>query len=268
MSRLLRNAQIQSPIKKDSANVDKPKRPRSSLDKTENVASNKRARTSDPELERKPRARQQRVTSEESICEESSDDVKASTASRKLNKRKRSSVIAHERFASMASIMPSAVTPAETSSDETSSRGTLDAFIPVPKNFDGLNNPFCNLSPNYGSISRSASYSCVRPLKTRLSEKDIRITKNGEVRRKRFVRKWKRGSQPDLASALFHMDAAFSFGGAPQNYRNSKESVMSYFGVEERVSRGEKYTVQARRVLPKGHTQYLIQWEGAESVVA
>ena len=91
----------------------------------------------------------------------------------------------------------------------------------------------------------------VRPLKSRLSEKDIRITKTGEIKFKRFVRKWKRSDS--LAGSLFQTGT--------QVVNAASESVLSYFGVEERVARGEKYTVQARRVLPKGISQYLITWE-------
>lgn len=229
-------------------------------DREESV--NKRARKSDPEIHRTLRVRRQRATSEESVCEESSDDVKLLViSSKKQNKRKRTNGV-HEHSSSLSSFSVSLATPIETSSDETSSKGTLDVFIPPPKNFDGLNNPFCNLSTHNQNFSRSSGYFFVRPLKTRLSEKDIRITKNGEIKRKRFVRKWKRSTQPDLASTLFHADASFRFTSPQTNaYHTPKESILSYFGVEERVSRGEKYTMHARRVLSRGHAQYLIQWE-------
>lgn len=222
----------------------------------------KRLRQSDPEFCRNLRVRQHRATSEESICEESSDDIKQSLMmGKKPNKRKRTNE-GEEQFSSVSSVSISLTTPVETSSDENSSKGTLDMFIPPPKNFEGLNNPFCNLSSHNQSYARSSGYLFVRPLKTRLSEKDIRITKNGEVKRKRLVRKWKRFSQPDLASALFHADASFRLTSSQTNsYHSPKESVLSYFGVEERVSRGEKYSLLARRVLSKGHEQYLIHWE-------
>ena len=233
------------------------------------TAKRPRSMQQDPEPLRKLRVRQQqqKVTSgEESVCDESSDDVKRKPlpptrpVSNKPNKRKRTN--ADERSGSTSSIASAATsllaTPVETSSDETS-RSTLDVFIPPPKNFDGLNNPFCSLETsnvNRASKSSNSSY-VVRPLKTRLSEKDIRITKTGEVKFKRFVRKWKR---TDLAGSLFHANpqVVHATSGA---YHNSKESVLSYFGIAERVARGEKYTVQARRILPKGISQYLIHWE-------
>ncbi|XP_037082348.1 metal-response element-binding transcription factor 2-like [Pollicipes pollicipes] len=63
-----------------------------------------------------------------------------------------------------------ATSAAETSSDE-ASRGTLDSLIPPSFNFDGLNNPFSGL---IGTV-----------VTRQLSEKDIRISKTGEVRRRR-----------------------------------------------------------------------------------
>ncbi|EFX83722.1 hypothetical protein DAPPUDRAFT_301671 [Daphnia pulex] len=252
-------------MKKQTEGFRKNKRAHSSLAMSgeREKPSKKRARPSDPELHRTLRVRQQRATSEESICEISSDEVKLMVlSSKKTNKRKRTNG-GEENSSSVSSFSASLTTPVETSSDETSSKGTLDMFIPPPQNFDGLNNPFCNLSTQNQNLPRSSGYLFVRPLKTRLSEKDIRITKTGEVKRKRFVRKWKRSSQPDLASALFSSDTSFRFTSPQTNpYQPTpKESILSYFGIEERVSRGEKYTVHARRVLSKGHAQYLIHWD-------
>ena len=253
-------------MKNQTENLNKNKKTQATITVRKDMGEenvSKRARASDPELQRNLRVRQHRATSEESICEESSDDVKVSVVTGKnQNKRKRTNG-GEENTSSVSSFSASVATPVETSSDETSSKGTLNMFIPPPKNFDGLNNPFCNLSSQNPNYPRNPGYLFVRPLKTRLSEKDIRITKNGEIKRKRFVRKWKRSSQPDITSALFQTDTSFRFTSPQTNpYQSpSKESILSYFGVEERVSRGERYTVHARRVLSKGHEQYLIQWE-------
>ncbi|XP_043276168.1 PHD finger protein 19 [Venturia canescens] len=109
-------------------------------------------------------------------------------------------------------------TPADTSGDETSSRGTLDSFIPPPKDFEGKNNPFRNLSdllgtpgstigPNNASSSTPLAYTqtsitlplpltpvisqppIVRPAKRQLSEKDIIVDRNGQVKRRRQHRR-------------------------------------------------------------------------------
>lgn len=120
----------------------------------------------------------------------------------------------------MHSLPPS--TPADTSGDETSSRGTLDSFIPPPKDFEGKNNPFRNLSDLLGtpcSLGQSTSSTplpynqcpitlplpltpvisqppIVRPAKRQLSEKDIIIDRNGQVKRRRQHR---RGRPPQQA---------------------------------------------------------------------
>ncbi|XP_072936225.1 polycomb protein Pcl isoform X2 [Epargyreus clarus] len=101
----------------------------------------------------------------------------------------------------------------ESSGDETSSRGTLDAIIPPLKDFQGKNNPFL-MQNSYSSKTFSASnvYNkqngkpgyhsrlslpiqlnplmgpMVRPTKRKLSEKDIVIGPNGEVKRRKYRR--------------------------------------------------------------------------------
>ncbi|XP_070510889.1 metal-response element-binding transcription factor 2 isoform X2 [Cardiocondyla obscurior] len=110
----------------------------------------------------------------------------------------------------MHSLPPS--TPVDTSGDETSSRGTLDSFIPPPKDFEGKNNPFSDLvntpcSLNQANSSTPLPYNqcpitlplpltpvisqppVVRPAKRQLSEKDIIIDRNGQVKRRRQHRR-------------------------------------------------------------------------------
>lgn len=103
-------------------------------------------------------------------------------------------------------------TPCDTSGDETSSKSTLDLIIPPPKDFEGKNNPFLGLlrssveeatSTSNRKQKRSKDNSItlplpltavipgkpvMRPMKRQLSEKDIFIGPNGEVKRKRFRR--------------------------------------------------------------------------------
>ncbi|EFN76679.1 metal-response element-binding transcription factor 2 isoform X1 [Harpegnathos saltator] len=105
-------------------------------------------------------------------------------------------------------------TPADTSGDETSSRGTLDSFIPPPKDFEGKNNPFRNLGDivgtSMGSLNQANSSTplpynqcpITLPLpltpvipqppvvaKRQLSEKDIIVDRNGQVKRRRQHRR-------------------------------------------------------------------------------
>ncbi|KAG8034512.1 hypothetical protein G9C98_007588 [Cotesia typhae] len=136
----------------------------------------------------------------------------------------------------MLNLPQPSVTPADTSGDETSSRGTLDSFIPPPKDFEGKNNPFRNLSemlstPNISSASNLAPGTSstplpfhhhhhnyhnyqppitlplpltpviphpplIRPAKRQLSEKDIIIDRNGQVKRRRQHRRGRPPSQP------------------------------------------------------------------------
>nr|CAH7722633.1 unnamed protein product [Callosobruchus chinensis] len=93
----------------------------------------------------------------------------------------------------------------DTSGDETSSKSTLDAIIPPPKDFEGKNNPFLallrtNSEGNEAKVKRKEpslplpltavipGKPLMRPTKRQLSEKDIIIGPNGQVKRKRFRR--------------------------------------------------------------------------------
>ncbi|KAK5650472.1 hypothetical protein RI129_001501 [Pyrocoelia pectoralis] len=96
-------------------------------------------------------------------------------------------------------------TPCDTSGDETSSKSTLDLIIPPPKDFKGQNNPFLTLlrgstdqnkkKRNKDAITLPLPLTAVipgrpvaKPLKRQLSEKDICIGPNGEVKRRRLRR--------------------------------------------------------------------------------
>lgn len=103
----------------------------------------------------------------------------------------------------------------ESSGDETSSRGTLDAIIPPLKDFQGKNNPFLmqnsytkkpfksamnlynkqngKLNHFHSRFSLPIQFNpfigpLVRPMKRKLSEKDIVIGPNGEVKRRKYRR--------------------------------------------------------------------------------
>lgn len=95
----------------------------------------------------------------------------------------------------------------ESSGDESSSRGTLDAIIPPLKDFQGKNNPFLMQSytgkANGKQNGRKHNFNyrlslpgqlnplmgpLIRPMKRKLSEKDIIIGPNGEVKRRKYRR--------------------------------------------------------------------------------
>lgn len=94
----------------------------------------------------------------------------------------------------------------DSSDDEASSRGTLEPFIPTPKDFEGQNNPFRTVSDlinTAAGVTTAAVPPITLPLplktviphtdpprlkKRQLSEEDIIII-NGQVKRKRRQRK-------------------------------------------------------------------------------
>ncbi|XP_068628813.1 metal-response element-binding transcription factor 2 isoform X2 [Battus philenor] len=104
----------------------------------------------------------------------------------------------------------------ESSGDETSSRGTLDAIIPPLKDFQGKNNPFLMQNKRTSKTPFSSAMNLwnkqngkqhhfhsrfslpgqlnplmgpmIRPMKRKLSEKDIVIGPNGEVKRRKYRR--------------------------------------------------------------------------------
>ena len=93
----------------------------------------------------------------------------------------------------------------DTSGDETSSKSTLDLIIPPPKDFEGKNNPFLTLMRgtmdetkkrrSKDAITLPLPLTAVIPgnpvlrtTKRQLSEKDICIGPNGEVKRRRLRR--------------------------------------------------------------------------------
>lgn len=128
-----------------------------------------------------------------------------------------------------------------------------------------------------------------RPMKRRLSEKDIRINRNGEVKRRRLRRSnvsvppikpatskllvpnpISNGSHssyvapvpnnvaPNSSSSVANASNCQSI--SPMSLHDLKSSVHSYFGAANRISCGEKFKVRGKRILLDGRVQYLIQW--------
>ncbi|XP_058809013.1 PHD finger protein 19 isoform X2 [Phymastichus coffea] len=178
-------------------------------------------------------------------------------------------------------------TPADTSGDETSSRGTLDSFIPPPKDFEGKNNPFRNLSELLGVVTPSSSCSngsscssaqstfnpspitlplpltpvisqppIVRPAKRQLSEKDIIIDRNGQVKRRRTHR---RGRPPQQQSSSYQQTASKTAAIIPA--RNSEvkntefnRNLRSSFSTpsSDQISNCVDYALNGRRLRQRG----------------
>ncbi|XP_049887181.1 uncharacterized protein LOC126381755 isoform X3 [Pectinophora gossypiella] len=151
-----------------------------------------------------------------------SHSTRIATMNLEISKLSTKNIIEHSKIMSlqhMDSLPPYGTSfnhDMESSGDETSSRGTLDAIIPPLKDFQGKNNPFL-MQNSYSSKKPLKSamnvynkqngkqnnfhsrYSLpvqlnplmgplVRPLKRKLSEKDIVIGPNGEVKRRKYRR--------------------------------------------------------------------------------
>ncbi|XP_063235792.1 uncharacterized protein LOC134538401 isoform X2 [Bacillus rossius redtenbacheri] len=177
------------------------------------------------------------------------------------------------------------VTPVDTSGDEASSRCTLDSFIPPPKDFEGKNNPFRNLpaflsGPNGLNVTASLFSSStqnvvnqrpitlplplapvqtqpmvLRPTKRQLSEKDIRIDRNGEVKRRRCRRTRSRSSStavPGTASktAAYHparLDAGRSLRSTCK-YGENEPSKLGGASVRRGPDDSLEYVLNGRRL--------------------
>ncbi|XP_054270961.1 metal-response element-binding transcription factor 2 [Macrosteles quadrilineatus] len=207
---------------------------------------------------------------------------------------------------------PTPATPGDTSSEDTSSSRTLDTIIPPLKDFEGKNNPFRSVAELLGNtatpeatqpislnlpLKPSVTQPMLRPTKRRLSEKDIRINRNGEVKRRRLRRQctvmknteqvpsasWNSakslrsmynptpGSGPEYLNGKKlkkpkHKSLTPTASPMKQNPTISlddlKSSVNIYFGAANRIASGEKFRVKAKRLTAIGRTEYLIEWGG------
>ncbi|KAK0180078.1 hypothetical protein PV327_005757 [Microctonus hyperodae] len=174
-------------------------------------------------------------------------------------------------------------TPADTSGDETSSRGTLDSFIPPPKDFEGKNNPFRNLSEllgtpcptiGPGTSSTPLPYNqcpitlplpltpvisqppIARPAKRQLSEKDIIIDRNGQVKRRRQHRRGRPPQQPQQQQAQFQQTASKTAAILPARcnevksdfVRNLRSSLNNSSSNNAQISNCVDYALNGRRL--------------------
>lgn len=138
--------------------------------------------------------------------------TKIATMNLEVSKLSTKNIIEHSKIMSLQHVerVPVNLIPEESSGDETSSRGTLDAIIPPLKDFQGKNNPFLMNSYSSKPFANMNAYNrqngrlnsrfslpnqlnplfgpVVRPMKRKLSEKDIVIGPNGEVKRRKYRR--------------------------------------------------------------------------------
>ena len=141
-------------------------------------------------------------------------------------------------------------------SSDASSFGSLDSFIPRPKDFEGDNNPF-----------RTCAEGFIEPF----------LMHSVIPKRSKRERKF-RSSPPcsSLGSAGSSPHSSIS-SGSSENHRppsvpevqgvsnwtktDLKWSLNSYFGANHRIARGEHFNVIAKRLNSHGDVQHLMAWE-------
>ncbi|TRY72982.1 hypothetical protein TCAL_13306 [Tigriopus californicus] len=194
-------------------------------------------------------------------------------------------------------------------SDDTSSttRGTLDSFIPPPKDFKGPNHPFRDLELESFNSARNklgtnneedgtsvptssthSSPSSLEPLEMYKSKRshphrngniglletiDNCVATNSATSSLSFPLAGLNGlgsNGNELARSLFAPQPALSnclsvegrsTASGPKFLTDLKLSLNSYFGAETRITKGERFNVNARRLTLDGDIQYLIEWE-------
>ena len=160
--------------------------------------------------------------------------------------------------------------------------GSLDTFIPRPKNFLGLNNPF-RTEVVSGSDSGSNSEfgnPFMRPP----------ILHHHQQQSNKRKRKWSpgplgsAGSSPHSSISSLSSSESVGSSNLPCTLLNNnkfdveedaiewktsiidpvkqlKWSINSYFEADHRIARGEKFQVIAKRLNSKGEPQHLVAWE-------
>lgn len=168
-------------------------------------------------------------------------------------------------------------------SSDTSSFGSLDTFIPRPKDFDGQNNPFRSgfqdplvplpdfvtfarpskrdrkrrrwSPPSLGSAGSSphSSISSLSCGSEPPSKYEIRESVNPE----------KSGFERSVSKSSFHssLEEPLRVAVPVPEKEDLKWTINTYFGANHRIGRGEKYQVTAKRLTSTGNIEHLMAWD-------
>ena len=135
-------------------------------------------------------------------------------------------------------------------SSDTSSFGSLDSFIPRPKDFHGQNNPF------RGPALFAENFDT--PIFLRPSKRGRKYQRSPPASSLGSA-----GSSPHSSISSLSSTEAFSKPNPPvENIKEDlKWSLNSYFGANHRIARGEKFQVIAKRLNSNGDIQHLMAWD-------
>lgn len=144
-------------------------------------------------------------------------------------------------------------------SSDASSFGSLDSFIPRPKDFEGQNNPFFKAGV---VLSEFPPFTFARPSKRERKRQRWSPTPAlGSAGSSPHSSISSLSSTEPLPSVPVVMPAVKPEEPCNGIKEDLKWSLNSYFGANHRIARGEKFTVIAKRLNSSGDVQHLMAWD-------
>ncbi|XP_054716708.1 metal-response element-binding transcription factor 2-like [Uloborus diversus] len=161
-------------------------------------------------------------------------------------------------------LLDSSVSTIEISDSEdtsSSSQGTLNAIIPHPTNFEGVNNPF--LSNYKRNSKKSVSVNSTLQIESNNVIKNVqRIQLRVRPQRKCISNKTSviEGLLNGTSSKIVNNKCKVTETKSPTS-SSVNSSVNTFFGAVNQIGDSEKYSVLAKRIAPDGSVQYLVEWD-------